>query len=181
MTHENQLFPENPNNPPVLPKIREFDGHDWYLTNINRRNLPHWELNGSTYYITIRVHPEVGKPFFNRNLAGNMISVLYKGDKKNYDLQAFVVMPDHVHIIIKPLFGKKLHEIMKNLKGSSAYEFNKILNRSGKFWQTENFDHLIRNSLSLREKWEYIKQNPVKSKLVNIAEEYPYSSFYVHA
>jgi putative transposase len=163
---------------PVIPKIREFNGHDWYLTHIHQRNLPHWELNGSTYFITIRVHSEVGKPFFNQILAKSMISALYKGHKEHYDLQAFVVMPDHLHIIIKPLFGKKLHEIMKSLKGSTAHTFNKILNRNGKFWQVENFDHLIRNSISLNQKMEYIRQNPVKSNLVNNAEEYPYSSFY---
>ena len=165
-------------NSQPLPKIREFDGHDWHLTNIYRRNLPHWELTGSTYFITTRVHAELGKPFFNQDLAAEMTVALYKGDKESYDLNAFVVMPDHVHIIMKPLFGKKLHEIMKILKGSTAYQFNKILNRTGKFWQTENFDHLIRDGISLREKWEYIRQNPVKAKLVREAEEYPFSSFY---
>ena len=164
--------------PPSLPRVREFDGHDWHLTNIYRRNLPHWELAGSTYFITTRVHSEVGKPFINQDLAAEMVLALCKGDGESYDLNAYVVMPDHVHIIMKPLFGKKLHEIMKSLKGSTAYQFNKILNRAGKFWQTENFDHLIRDGINLREKWEYIRQNPVKAKLVNEAESYPFSSFY---
>ncbi len=161
-----------------LPKIREFDGHDWYLTKISRRNLPHWELTGSTYFITIRVHSELGKPFFDHDLAQVMMSGLYRNDKKSYDLQAFVIMPDHLHIILKPLSGTRLSEIMKNLKGSTAYQINKMLNRSGKFWQVENFDHLIRDGLGLREKWEYVKENPVKAKLVDKAEAYPYSSFY---
>ena len=164
---------------PELPKIREFNGHDWYLTKTYRRNLPHWELTGSTYFITIRVHSDLGAPFFNRDLAGIMLSALHRGDKESYDLQAFVVMPDHVHLILKPLSGTKLQEVMKNLKGSTAYQINKVLNRTGKFWQAENFDHLIRDGLGLREKWEYIKENPVKAKLVNNAEAYPYSSFYL--
>lgn len=170
---------ENNNEPPTLPKIREFDGHDWFLTKITRRNLPHWELNGSTYFITTTVHSEIGKPFLNPNLAELVISALNREDKKSYDLQAFVVMPDHVHIIIKPLFGKKLQEIMKTLKGSTAYQINKMLNRTGKFWQSENFDHLIRDAIGLRQKWEYIKENPVKARLVGKAEDYPYSSFYI--
>ncbi len=119
--------------PPPLPKIREFDGHDWFLTKVSRRNLPHWELNGSTYFITTKVQPEIGKPFLNPNLAGLVISSLNREDKKSYDLQAFVVMPDHVHIIMKPLFGKKLQDIMKVLKGSTAYQINSVLNRTGKF------------------------------------------------
>ena len=102
--------------PSPLPKIREFDGHDWYLTKTHRRNLPHWELTGSTYFITTRVHLELGKPFLNRDLALVIISALYRNDKASYDLQAFVIMPDHLHIILKPLSGSKLQEIMKNLK-----------------------------------------------------------------
>jgi hypothetical protein len=50
---------------------------------------------------------------------------------------------------------------MQNLKGS--YVINKLLKR--KFWQSENFDHLIRDHINLREKWEYIKENP--ARLVN--------------
>jgi REP element-mobilizing transposase RayT len=163
-----------------FPKIREFDGHDWFLTKTYRRNLPHWELNGSTYFITIRVDANVGKPFSSPELASFMVSTLYRNDKSHYDLQAFVIMPDHLHIIIKPLFGKKLQEIKKILKGSSSYQINKMLNRTGKFWQTENFDHLIRDGLNLQQKWEYIKDNPVKAKLVSKPEDYPFSSFYVH-
>lgn len=162
-----------------LPRVREFDGHDWFLTSISQRNLPHWELKGSTYFITARVVPDVGKPFLNSRLATLMTSILNSGDKKSYDLQAFVVMPDHVHVIIKPLFGKRLQDIMQILKGSSAYQINKVLNRKGKFWQTENFDYLIRNALSLRQKWEYVKENPLKAGFVSKAEDYPYSSFYV--
>jgi REP-associated tyrosine transposase len=53
-----------------------------------------------------------------------------------------------------------------------------LLERTGKFWQQENFNHLIRDAIGLREKWEYIKNNPVKARLVEHAEDYPYSSFY---
>ena len=165
----------------TLPKIREFGGRDWYSTKTNRRNLPHWELSGSTYFITISVRLEVGKPFFNPLFAELMIATLYKGDKQSYDLEAFVVMPDHVHFIIKPLFGKKLSEIMRSFKGPTAYQFNKLLNRNGKFWQTESWDHLIRDGNSLRQKWEYIKENPVEAKLVKRAEDYKYSSFFTNS
>ncbi len=162
-----------------LPKIRQFDGHDWYSTKIHRRNLPHWELEGSTYFITIRVNPTLGTPFHDPNLAKLIISNLFLDDKKKYLLQAYVVMPDHLHLIIKPISGNRLAKIMQNLKGLSAYNINRILNRTGKFWQSESFDHLIRDEVGLRQKWEYIKENPVKAKLVNKAEDYPYSSFYV--
>ncbi len=162
-----------------LPKIRQFDGHDWYLTKTYKRNLPHWELKGSTYFITIRVRTEIGKPFLNQSLASFMLSHLLKSDKINYDLQAFVIMPDHLHIIIKPIAGNPLSEIMKNLKGSSSFQLNKMLGRTGPLWQVENFDHLIRDEIGLQQKWQYIKENPVKAKLVDQPERYPYSSFFI--
>jgi putative DNA methylase len=87
-------------------------------------------------------------------------------------------MPDHLHIILKPFVNFTLSEIMQNIKGTAAYQINKMFNRKGKFWQTENFDHLIRNGIDLQQKWHYIKDNPVKAKLVSKAEEYPFSSFY---
>ncbi len=161
-----------------LPKIREFDGHDWFSTKINNRNLPHWELKGSTYFITINVDLTVGKPFIKPELASIMEKSLYQYHKDKYLLQAYVIMPDHLHLIIKPLGTYTLSKIMQLLKGSTAYLINQKLERSGKFWQQECFDHLIRNAMGFREKWDYIRDNPVKAKLVENAEDYPYSSFY---
>lgn len=165
-------------NDNALPQIRKFDGHDWYSTKTSRRNLPHWELQGSTYFITVRVDPQVGKPFKDPSLAKLMMSIVLRDDTKKYLLQAYVIMPDHLHLIIKPISGNRLSQIMQYLKGMSAFAMNKHLKRTGKFWQTENFDHLIRDSLGLREKWEYIKANPVKARLVADPENYPFSSFY---
>ena len=159
-------------------KIREYGGHDWFLTKTYRRNLPHWELKGSTYFVTIRVSSEAGFPFSDSRLAQLMMAFLIKDHEKRYLLYAYVIMPDHLHLILKPIQGVSLSEILKRMKGASALELNKMMQRSGKFWQTENFDHLIRNNLSLREKWEYIKDNPVNANLVKSAQDYPFSSFY---
>ncbi len=163
---------------PILPTVRKFDGHDWFSTHIYRRNLPHWELQGSTYFITMRVDQLVGTPFYNKPVAYAMVESLKKEDSQKYMLFAYVVMPDHLHLILKPIKGVKLPNLLKQLKGFSADRLNRILNRSGKFWQKESFDHLIRDDAGLREKWEYIKENPVKANLVKKAEEYQFSSFY---
>lgn len=164
---------------PPLPTVREFDRHDRFSTKTYRRNLPHWELQGSTYFITIRVDAKVGKPFQNTHLAMFMMSSLLLQDNKKYLLHAYVIMPDHIHLIIKPILGYALAKIMQQIKGSTAYSLNQLLNRTGKFWQCESFDHLIRDAIGLREKWDYIKENPVKANLVDKAENYPFSSFYI--
>jgi len=161
-----------------LPAIREFDGLDWFFTKTYRRNLPHWELKGSTYFITTRVVGELGSPFLNPELAQLVIEALFRYHEKKYLLHAYVVMPDHLHLIIKPLDDVTLAQIYKEFKGSTAFYINKRLNRRGQFWQAENFDHLIRDGMGLRLKWEYIKENPVKANLVAKAEDYPFSNFY---
>jgi REP element-mobilizing transposase RayT len=122
---------------------------------------------------------KVGKPFQDPVIAELMVSSLCRDHKQKYLLQAYVVMPDHMHLIIKPLYENTLTQIMQNLKGSTAYAINKLLKRTGAFWQSENFDHLIRDHINLREKWEYIKENPVRARLVNKTEDYPFSSFYI--
>lgn len=166
-------------NEKPLPQVRAFDGLDWFSTKIHRRNLPHWELPGSSYFITTRVDATLNKPFQDSALAKYMVSSLHRYDNEKYLLQAYVVMPDHFHLIIKPMEGNKLSQILQKLKGSTAYNINKMLNRHGNFWQTENFDHLIRDAAGMRKFWEYIRDNPVTAKLVEKAEDYPFSSFYV--
>lgn len=165
-------------NEQVLPKVREFDGHDWHSTNIKRRNLPHWELKGSTYFITACVDSSMAKPFLEAKVAQVLVEAIQNEHEQMYLLYAYVVMPDHFHMLIKPVSENSLGKILHKVKGSSAYRINKLLGRNGKFWQAENYDHLIRNALSFREKWEYIKENPVKAHLISTAEEYPFSSFF---
>jgi hypothetical protein len=59
------------------------------------------------------------------------------------------------------------------IKGSSAHSINKLLGRSGPVWQEEYFDHVVRSYESLRERIEYIRQNPVRRGLARTPEQYP--------
>ena len=161
-----------------LPLIRTFDKEDLGITKIQRRNLPHWELSGSTYFVTICVDKEeLGQPFLDKKLAKFMMDFICQYDNKTYLLYSFVVMTDHIHMIIKPLHVS-LSKIFHCLKGGSSFHINKMLGRRGKFWQDETFDHLIRSNEWLVKYWEYVKNNPVKKGLVEHAEDYPFSSFY---
>ena len=90
-----------------------------------------------------------------------------------------VVMPDHVHIIFTPLkdnegnpFG--LAEIMSGIKGASAHSINQALNRRGRVWQDESFDHVLRSDESTYSKVLYICENPVRKGLVATEDEYPW-------
>jgi REP element-mobilizing transposase RayT len=92
-------------------------------------------------------------------------------------LHAVVVMPDHVHILLSPLRDENgwpfaLVDILQCLKGATAHRINKLLGNSGPVWEEESFDHVLRSDESLREKCEYIRQNPVMAGLVLKPEDY---------
>jgi REP-associated tyrosine transposase len=86
-------------------------------------------------------------------------------------------MPDHVHLLLTALRDENgwrfpLVEIMQSLKSSTAHRINKLLHRSGPIWEEESFDHVLRSYESLKLKCEYIRQNPVRTGLVQKPEDY---------
>ncbi|MCF7815334.1 MAG: hypothetical protein K9N09_12215 [Candidatus Cloacimonetes bacterium] len=93
-------------------------------------------------------------------------------DGVRYKLIAFCIMPNHLHLMIKPFQkGKHMYEslskIMFTMKSFTANECNKILDRSGQFWLHESYDHYIRNFKDYEYHLKYLLENPVKSNLVN--------------
>lgn len=92
-----------------------------------------------------------------------------------YDLRAFVVMANHVHILFCP--RQKASDVLQWLKGTTAREANKLLARTGQpFWQRESYDHWVRDEQQLERIVAYIENNPVKAGLVAEASRYPWSS-----
>jgi len=86
-------------------------------------------------------------------------------DGQRYELASFVVMPNHVHVLFRPLEGHALPEIWKSWKGFTAREINKRMGKAGALWQDEYWDRLIRNERHFCKVSEYIRENPVKAKL----------------
>ena len=84
-------------------------------------------------------------------------------------------MPNHVHLLALPLVSPS--RFMQTLKGYTAREANLVLNRTGQpFWQSESYDHAVRNRNEGERIRAYIESNPVKAGLATCAEEYPWSS-----
>ena len=85
-------------------------------------------------------------------------------------------MPDHVHLICRPLRDENgsisIPEITRTIKSESAHRINKALARTGRVWQDESFDHILRGDESLRKKVLYILENPVRAGLVACPAEY---------
>jgi len=93
----------------------------------------------------------------------------------HYLLHAFVVMPNHVHLLATPAVA--LPKLTKSLKGITAKRANAMLALTGSaFWQEESYDHLIRHEREFEGIRNYIEENPVRFGLVKEASEYRWSS-----
>jgi len=77
----------------------------------------------------------------------------------------FVVMPNHVHVLLTPITGFELEDILHSVKSYTANEINKLLNRNESFWQRESYDHIVRDAEQLEAYQQYIGVNPLKAKL----------------
>jgi putative transposase len=71
----------------------------------------------------------------------------------------FVIMPNHVHLLLVPV-NRELELCMKRIKGRSATICNRLRGRKGSFWQTDSFDHIVRNLEQLNKYRQYIAENP---------------------
>jgi REP element-mobilizing transposase RayT len=187
---------------------------------IRRRNLPHWEIQGATYFLTFRLADSLPKPVFEelenavatwlslhglsqrhevqalshadqqefRRLVSireercldaghgecvlrdptnraSLVETLLFHDGTRYTLDSFVVMPNHVHLLLLPVKGWSLKEIVATWKKYSARRINERLGRSGSLWQKEVFDHIVRDQEKLERCRKYIGENPAKARL----------------
>jgi putative transposase len=138
--------------------------------------IPHrGTTSESTYFVTANVFQR--KSLFQvEKIAALFIEVLmnYRTEKK-YLLYEFVVMPDHLHLIITPT-QITLERALQLIKGGFSFRLNKNLKVKKEVWQPSFLDRRIRDSLEYQKFKDYIWQNPVKRFLAKIPEQYPYSS-----
>lgn len=87
---------------------------------------------------------------------------------------AYVVMPDHIHWLVE-LRAFSLDYIMQRFKSSSALRINRMLGRSGRFWQSSYHDHAIRSDESLFRHAMYVLGNPIRAGLTAQLGEYPHA------
>ena len=97
------------------------------------------------------------------------------GSKAGYALHSWVIMPNHVHLLITPQIAVSV--LFQKLKGSTARSANQLLGRTRlPFWQRECYDRLVRNADEFGRIEKYILRNPVRAGLAASAEEYPWCS-----
>ena len=109
-------------------------------------------------------------------IAELVIQALKDGETRfhRYQLHAFVVMANHVHLLATPtVIATKW---LGPLKGFTSFQANRILGQRGPFWQDESYDRLVRDGNEFQNIQHYIENNPVNAGLVNLPEEFPWSS-----
>ncbi len=101
--------------------------------------------------------------------ANEVVKSLHYFDFQRYELNCFVVMPNHVHAILKPTLPKEypLEKILQSCKRHTANRINKLLGFEGNFWQAETFDRIIRDEEHLYRAIQYIGRNP---RMANLEE-----------
>lgn len=92
-------------------------------------------------------------------------SSLHHFDEKRYRLGGFVVMPNHVHVLVQCLGETRLKKMGYNWKRYTAREIHRSLGRKGHFWQGETYDHIVRSPQQFWHYRRYIEENPSKAKL----------------
>ncbi len=193
--------------------------------DIHERNLPHWEQDGTTYFITFRLADSLpqkkldqwiserqawlkthNEPFsemeleeyaqlFNerindwldagegscllakKNNAKIVADALKHFDGQRYRLGEWVVMPNHVHVVVTPIGDHSLTDIIQSWKSFTAHEINKNTDSSGQLWQHESYDHIVRSPEQLCHFEQYIHNNPAKAGVnVEQASRLPFAS-----
>ena len=151
------------------------------------RRLPHLQKADAVMFITFctngpRLLPDTARSLVLEHCLREGGIAPFAGEgaratRPRIHLDAVVVMPDHVHLLLSPLRDENgwpypLVDVLQCLKSVTAHRINKLLHCAGPVWEEESFDHVLRSDESLSEKCEYIRQNPVKARLVQGAEEY---------
>ena len=200
--------------------------------SVYRRNLPHIQPPGATFFITFRLagsipaaidralcaeaeriqaelecapdSPERAERIYleQRRFFGKWDAVLDTGagpdwlrdpalavlvadcmrhfDGQRYDLLVFCIMSNHVHVVLTPMLKTEsayypLAQIMHTMKGYTAGRANRLLERTGAFWQHESYDHYVRSASELERIVTYVVNNPVKAGLVTDWQAWPWT------
>lgn len=142
-------------------------------SNEYRRNLPYYQKDNRILFFTYATWHRWKLPEIALDLAFDSCR---RANGRKYSLCAAVVMPDHVHLSCMPLLDENgsilIPEITRSIKSDSARRITKALVRTGRVWQDESFDRILRGDESLRREVMYILQNPVRSGLATTPERY---------
>ncbi len=164
-----------------------------------KRNLPHADLIGYYQFLTFRTHDSIDEyltrisnenistslkqykadeyldcslkgAYLNGKVLVYLSNFLKEKDGELYDLVAFSIMPNHLHILFKQ--KEEIGKTVKRLKGASSVMINRMLDRKGVFWEKGYFDKAIRDEVHFETVYNYIANNAIKAGLSDARERF---------
>lgn len=136
----------------------------------------HRTAPGSSYFVTTKCWQ--GHAVFQIPKIAQMMvqTLLHYREQNAYSLHEFVVMPNHLHVLLTQAANTSLEKAVQLIKGGSSHAIHKQCGHKMEIWQEGFHDWTIRDAADWHAKVEYIRFNPVRAKLVSAPEEWPYSS-----
>ena len=129
-----------------------------------------------TYFVTFSTWQR-RRLFVVESYARLFLKTLYGYKRQErFQLHAFVLMPEHVHLMLTPAVDVTLERAMQFIKGGYSHAVGVELERKGEVWQRGFTDHRIRDAEDFARHHNYIHQNPVERRIVESASQYRYSS-----
>jgi putative transposase len=121
------------------------------------------------YFVTFNTHKR-RKLLANSRVHDALIHFAQEGQLCGIGLGRYVIMPDHVHLFVRGGLDFSLRQSVRVLKRV----LSKAISSAPPHWQQGFFDRLVRHSESYAEKWEYVRQNPVRAGLAPHPDEWPW-------
>jgi REP element-mobilizing transposase RayT len=175
--------------------LPHFDGREvpqfitcWLFDSVPKTVIEKWmrelALPNSGYdqiALQKRLERYLDQGFGEAHLKNPQIAQLVQDDLLSYDgvswrLSAWVVMPNHIHLLATRFEAVTLSAIVQSFKSLTSHKANRVLSRKGRFWMPEYFDRYIRNPQHSVKTISYIENNPVKAMLCEKPENWPFSS-----
>ena len=121
------------------------------------------------FFVTFNTHHR-RRLLANAQVNNELVAFAKSGEQRAIAVGRYVIMPDHIHIFVSGHQDFLLTQWVRLLKRA----LSKVISQSHPHWQKGFFDHLIRHGESYSEKWEYVRQNPVRAGLVGTPEDWPW-------
>ena len=137
--------------------------------------ITRYDLENHCYHLTSAT--EDRRPIFqNPRWAGILVAAIHFLRSDRAFVLAYVVMPDHFHLLVVPRNNYKVSQLMQTVKGYTSRAINEARDTRGRLWQPSFHDRVIRGQRHLLDTVEYIHANLVKAGMVGRPSEYPFSS-----
>ncbi len=138
--------------------------------------LTHRTLPGATYFVTTKAWQSTSV-FQVHEVAEVLIAKLLEYQQRgNYFLHEFVLMPNHLHLLLTPAASTTLEKAMQLIKGGSSHEIHRIRESNSQIWQSGFHESRVMAWNDYKNKADYIYFNPVVAKLVERPQDWPYGS-----